>query len=147
MTVVQRNSLGPQLTLTSKIWRQALDARFRPLGLTQAQWLCLLELKRAERALSQSDLALRLGIEAATLVRLLDRMEQRGWIQRMLDNKDRRTKRIALTEQAHGIASRVQHVADRFREELLAGIPQEELQICSRILNLIYDRELGQLNP
>ncbi len=72
-------NIGQQMNMASKVWRQALDARLKPLGLTQAQWLCLLELRRAESPLTQNDIAGRLGIEAATLVRLLDRLEQRGW--------------------------------------------------------------------
>ncbi len=138
----KKMNIGQQMHMASKVWRQALDARLKPMGLTQAQWLCLLELRRAVEPLAQNDIAGRLGIEAATLVRLLDRLEQRGWVTRVMDNQDRRSKRVLLTRQAIETADRVEEEAARLRLQLLDGLHPEELAVCSKVLKHIHDQAL-----
>jgi DNA-binding MarR family transcriptional regulator len=76
----------------------------------------------ANGGLSQSDLADTLGIERARLVRLLDRLEKRGLLQRLASAKDRRAHALQLTpegqrvyKQAHKLAA--SHEA-RIRESL-----------------------------
>ena len=49
------------------------------------------------KGLSQADVAQRLGIERARLVRLLDRLEKRGFTQRLPSPTDRRSHVLRLT--------------------------------------------------
>lgn len=144
---MQNKTLGQQLASTTKVWRHVLDARLQPLGLSQAKWLCLLELIRADEELTQSELAQRLGIEPATLVRLLDRLEAHGWVVRQADIHDRRSKRIRLTERSRAIAIKVQQTADDLRVELVRGIPAEDMAICSQVLSMIDQRARILLSP
>ena len=53
----------------------------------------------ANSGLSQADLAERLGIERARLVRLLDGLEKRGLIRRRASPRDRRSHALSLTRE------------------------------------------------
>ena len=64
------------------LWREIIDRRLEPLGLSAARWQPLVVLYRADEPLTQSMLAAALEIEAPTLVRLLDRLDRDGWIER-----------------------------------------------------------------
>ncbi|MBV8047697.1 MAG: MarR family transcriptional regulator [Paludibacterium sp.] len=123
-----------------KNWRSTLDARFRPFGLSQARWHVLLKLLRASQSLAQCDLAERVGIEPASLVRLLDALEHEGLVRREADPQDRRAKRITLTEAGRALALELAAIADVMREELLGSIPPEALAQTIEVLESLQRR-------
>src|SRR3954452_18189714 len=96
----QQEQFGPLVHGVARAWRQKLDHRLQPLGLSQAKWRTLLHLSRADAALTQSQIADRLGIEEPTLVNLLHRLERTGWITRKTSSHDRRCKTVHLCMRA-----------------------------------------------
>ena len=56
-----------------------------------------------EGEISQVKLAEFIGVEGPTLVRILDRMEQKGWIKRKVSSRDRRQKLISPTKKVEGV--------------------------------------------
>jgi len=126
--------LAELLSAAPRAWRRALDERLQPLGLSQAKWLALLHLARAGGRLPHGELAARIGIESATLVRLIDRLERDGWVTRTPDPADGRGKRVALTRRAQALSARLERTAGALRTELLADIPVEDLAAAIRVL-------------
>ncbi len=131
------DSFGFLLAETARIWRSKLNQRLKPLGLSQAQWVALVHLCRAEQAMTQTALAERIGIEGPTLVRLLDRMARDGWIVRHESSRDRRSKTVHLTGQAQAVLKDIETTAAQLRKELLRGIPASELERCAGVLRRI----------
>src|SRR5690348_3214881 len=80
-------------------------ARGRPFGLTRAQWQILAHLQRHE-GINQSGLAEIIELEPVTVGRLVDRMEEAGWVERRADPGDRRAHRLFLTERARPMLER-----------------------------------------
>lgn len=128
-----------ELGKVARRWRTRLDARLRTVGLTQARWVALLELSRAD-GLNQRDLADTLGIEGPTLVRLLDGLESQGLIERRSCPDDRRAKRVHLTAAADPLLLEIRTIADSTRRELLAGIARGDLYVARRVLAQIAER-------
>src|SRR5207248_7479039 len=93
-------TFGPLLHGTARAWRQKLDQRLKPMGLSQAKWRTLLHLSLADAALTQSEIASRLGVEEPTLVSLLHRLERAGWVSRKTAPHDRRCKTVHLGNRA-----------------------------------------------
>ncbi|OBS09535.1 MarR family winged helix-turn-helix transcriptional regulator [Acidihalobacter prosperus] len=131
---------GGQLSETARVWRNKLDQRLRPLGLSQAKWMAILYLSKQGDGLMQRELANLLGIEGASLVGLLDRMAHDGWIERREHPEDRRCKSVHLTEQAHAVSREIKAVAGALRRELLDGLSPDEIQCCTRVLAHIKQR-------
>jgi len=125
---------------TARSWRNRLDQRLRPLGLSQAKWRVLLHLDRAKDDLTQKALSARLGIEGPSLVRLLDRMEADGWVERRAAPADRRAKTIHATVKAAETIREITRVAATLRGELLSGIPAKDLDTASGVLQRIKHR-------
>ena len=140
MSQLNSEAIGPLLHGTARAWRLKLDARLRPMGLSQAKWRTLLHLSIASDPLTQSEIAARLGIEEPTLVTLLHRLERDGWIARRNASHDRRCKTVHLGKRAHLIIARINATAAKLRHELLADIPASELKICMRVLAAIRDK-------
>ena len=128
--------LGPLVGETGRLWRYALDERLQPFGLSQARWLVLLQLSR-EDGLIQKDLATRCGVEAPTLVGLLDRMAEDGWITRRESSVDRRSKTVHLTPKAQEGIKQILTTAAELRRVLLAGIAPKDVACCVAVLEQI----------
>jgi len=138
--MAKKETLGFLLSETARIWRTRLDQRLRPLGLSQAKWRLLVYLEMADCELTQRALSERLGIEGPSLVRLLDRMEADGWVERRLAPADRRAKTIHATARAVDTIRDIDRVAAGLRRELLADIPAQELALVSDVLQRIKRR-------
>lgn len=118
--------------------RFAMDDRFKPLGVTDATWRTLFFLRQDDGA-SQKQLALTMGIEGPSLVRLLDQLETKGFIERRTDANDRRSKTIHLTDHAHSLLADLDKVAKSVRGDLMAGISEQDLAICVKVMEQILE--------
>lgn len=132
-----KEQLGMAIGETARYWRTRLNERLRPLGLSQARWMVLLHLSKRGDGVVQKDLAEWLSIEGPTLVRILDRMTEDGWIERRESSTDRRAKTVHLTEQSNAIIKKINKVAAQLRSELLADIDPADIEACMRVLTQI----------
>jgi MarR family transcriptional regulator for hemolysin len=133
-------TFGQLLHGTARAWRQKLDERLKPMGLSQAKWRTLMHLSMARDALTQAEIAARLGVEEPTVVTLLHRLERENWITRTNSALDRRCKMVLLGHRAQRVIAEINSSADTLRHELLAHIPKSDLQLCMKVLARIKDR-------
>ena len=79
-------------------------------------------------AMSQQDLAARLGLEKSTVSRLAGGLEARGWLIRERDPANRRYYRLRLTGDGRDAAQRVGQSLRHHHEKLLADLSPTELE-------------------
>lgn len=129
-------SVGFYLYDAARLMRRDFDRRAKTVGLTRAQWSVLAHLARNEGS-NQAAIADYLDVEPITLVRLLDRLEEAGWIERRMDPNDRRARRIHLTEKAHPIIDKMHDLAAETREVMLAGLdPAARAQFLEALIRI-----------
>jgi len=109
----------------ARLLRTAYDRRTKALGLTRSQWWVLNHLYFNE-GISQSELADLLDIEKATLGRLLDRLEAKGWLERRAVRGDRRIKRVYLTGEVQDLMRSLREIAADVRADALDGLDEAE---------------------
>jgi DNA-binding MarR family transcriptional regulator len=114
-------NFGFILNDVARLMRTTFDRRVKPLGLTRSQWWVLNHLFRND-GVTQSELADILDVKKATLGRLLDRMEQKGWIRREGHAGDRRAKRVFLTDEVEPAIKAMRAAAAETRREALSGL-------------------------
>ena len=114
-------NFGFILNDVARLMRTTFDRRVKALGLTRSQWWVLNHLFRND-GVTQSELAEILEVEKATLGRLLDRMEQKGWIRREGHADDRRAKRVFLTEDVEPSIKTMRAAAAEVRRESISGL-------------------------
>jgi MarR family transcriptional regulator, transcriptional regulator for hemolysin len=137
MFPVDSETIGPLLHGAARAWRLKLDERLKPMGLSQAKWRTLLHLSIAPDALTQKEIAARLGIEEPSLVTLLHRLEEDGWVTRRSAPHDRRCKLVQLGRRAQSVITQINAAAAELRHELLADISASELHTCIQVLSRI----------
>lgn len=113
-------NFGFILNDVARLMRITFDRRVKALGLTRSQWWVLNHLFRNNGA-TQSELADILEIEKATLGRLLDRMEAKGWIRRQEHSTDRRAKCVFLTDEVEPAVKTMRAAAADLRRDALAN--------------------------
>ena len=133
-------TLGPLLHGTARAWRLKLDERLKPMGLSQAKWRTLMHLSLAGDALTQAEIAARLGVEEPSVVTLLHRLEKEGWIIRRGSPHDRRCKMVLLGRRAQDVISQISAEAEKLRQELMENISAADLRTCMRVLTQIYEK-------
>src|SRR5436189_6450788 len=100
-------TFGHLLHGTARTWRQKLDERLKPMGLSQAKWRTLLHLSLAQDALTQAEIAARLGVEEPSVVTLLHRLEREGWVTRKSSPHDRRCNMVLLGRRAQRVIAQI----------------------------------------
>jgi len=136
----EREAFALHLGRVSRGWRARLDGRLRHTGLTQARWSTLLHLSLSGGGVTQRELADLLGVEGATIGRILDALEKQGLVERRPVDGDRRAYHIHLTAAAQPILKEINRIAASLRRELLGGISAQDLRRCVAVLQSIDER-------
>src|SRR5215470_9593534 len=109
-------SFGFVLHETARLLTKRFDQRAKFLGLTRAQIQVLAYLVSHE-GINQAGLAELLEMEPISLARLIDRMEQAGWVVRRPDPKDRRAWLLFVTDKVQPVFARMIEVGLEVRAE------------------------------
>jgi MarR family transcriptional regulator for hemolysin len=123
---------GFRIARIARRLRQAVDGELRAYGLTEATWRPLVYVARLGAGVRQKELAIALGIEGPSLVRLLDGLERRGLIERREDGADRRARGIYLTAAGRALERRVAKVSNAVQRRVLAAVAPADLAACER---------------
>jgi DNA-binding MarR family transcriptional regulator len=121
------------------------EATSSGLNLTMTQCKVLIYLHR-NQGISQVRLAYLTDTDPMTLVRILDRMEHDGWVERRQDPSDRRARQLFMREAAEPVVREVWRIADRARAASLGGLGEEEREVLVGLLARIH-QNLTNLLP
>jgi MarR family transcriptional regulator, transcriptional regulator for hemolysin len=107
-----------------------------PLNLAQAKALVRLE---KNEGVSQARLAELAEVDAMAMVRILDRMEAEGLLERRPDPADRRARCLYLTAKAKPILSEIWRLSEEIRAEIFAAVSKAEREQFMDVLERLYD--------
>src|SRR6201996_4131615 len=134
-----RDNYAPLVARVARQWRRAVDRHLQPFGLTEATWLPLVYLARADAPMRQKDLAAALTLDGSSVVRLLDSLQTAGLIERREEDGDRRAKIITLTSPARTIIEQVEAASRQVRNAALAGLSDQELGQAIHLLDHVLE--------
>jgi MarR family transcriptional regulator, transcriptional regulator for hemolysin len=116
---------------------QRFEVRAREISLNLAQCKVLVRLEKNE-GVSQARLAELTEVDAMTMVRILDRMEADGLLERRPDPADRRARCLYLTPKAKPLLDQIWRMSEATRAEVFAGIGKEEREVLIDVLERIH---------
>ncbi|WP_129778048.1 MarR family winged helix-turn-helix transcriptional regulator [Peristeroidobacter soli] len=120
-----------------RLYTKRFEMLAQELSLTLAQCKALFNLAR-NQGISQKRLAEICEIEPMTLVRILDRMEADGWVERRPDPNDRRARTLYVTSGATPILEQIDKLSAQMRAEALAGLNAEQRNQLMGLLEHVY---------
>jgi MarR family transcriptional regulator for hemolysin len=133
------NSIGFIVNRTAKTYVKALDSELREkVGVTFGQWKVLVMLSMQD-GITQKEIANKLGLEAATLIPIIDKMEKQGFIIRQVDEADRRNNRIYRTEKSEALWDQMIECAIKIRKISVKDISEKQVTIMRDSLEKICE--------
>ena len=123
--------------------QKKLMEQLKVTGLTLGQPKVLDYLKDHDGA-SQKEIAAGCLIEAGSLTSILNRMEEKGLIERKMLNGNRRTFHIFMTESGKKNQKLVEETFEKIEETALNNVSEEEQKVFMEIFLRIY-RNLAEI--
>jgi len=117
-----------------------LDQIVSRLGISQAQASVLLVLKGTGHPLPLSKLARYLVQEAQSVTSLVDRLEQRGLVRRVPDQRDRRVIHVELTEHGHETFDQIFPAAWKACNDVFGDLSSKELAQFASVATKVRNR-------
>lgn len=119
-------------TVTEMLERALSEASGGELALSQVKLLLLVG--SPHRQFKVTDVAEFLGVTNAAASRAIDRLVQRGLIDRTVSKEDRRAVDLALTPESEAVLARFKEVRDRELRRVLGDHPPEALDTVASLL-------------
>jgi DNA-binding MarR family transcriptional regulator len=107
--------------------------RLREIGLDSREvmlfWNVAMHEGRSQRALADA-----LGLPSSRVVGLVDELERQGWLERRMNERDRRARALHLTGEGHRTLDRIMELAIAHEAELSAGLTSGERRSLADLL-------------
>jgi DNA-binding MarR family transcriptional regulator len=131
-------SPGRLLRRIHKLLVTRVDSLFDDEQLTVVQWTAL-KLVRDGVATTAGELARSVGIATGATTRLIDSLEEIGYIKRDLSSSDRRVVRLVLTKSGEAKHAERVPVMVASWNEILADFKKQEAEQLIRLLTKLHD--------
>lgn len=121
------------------------NARVREHGLTRSQWQLLYSLYKQDGQ-TQSDLADSLSMAKPPLGKIVDRLQEHGWVTRKEDPTDRRAKRVFLTDKVYPLIEPLEHIVSDIGETATEGFSARDRKALNVLLGRVHANLVNAVN-
>ena len=122
----------------TRSFTKKLNERLVEIGLYHSQWVIVYYLKQFGPS-TLVEISHYIDVEKPTISRTVDRLEKSQLIEK-IPSKDRRTRRIQLTEKGNQVYIEAKQVVDAFEEKLMEGILESDMRTTLRTIQLLKEK-------
>lgn len=130
----------------TKVHRCVIEHALNDTGVYRSQHQILMYVSQNPNV-SQKDIAKLHGVSSASIAVSLKKLEQGGYIRRIVDQKDNRVNQICITEKGNRIVSDSFTIFRHMEECMFEGFSEEEFIMMGRLLDRIYANLKRELHP
>src|SRR5476649_486646 len=130
------SAMGLLIGRTNGLKDRLLDKYLESYDVTAAQFKVLIIIAQYEVD-TPAELCRHLSLDSGSMTRMLDRLEQKGFLARQRSEADRRQVQLMLTEEGQKLADRLPHIGADAMNELAGAISPDELKTLELILKKI----------
>ena len=131
-------SVTKRIIFMARRTQLCIGERLSKLGITAAEEPFFMAIQRNAGA-TQEELTALVGVDKAATARAIRSLENKGYLVRKQDDKDRRQNRVYPTAAVLGIGDSLHQELLRLNDELVSGLSEEQLQVLSEALSVIED--------
>ncbi len=114
------------------------DADLKRYHLTLAQSRVFAFLHQSGGQATQKEIELFLEVSHPTVVGIVSRMEQNGYVTCWMDEQDKRNKIVKLTRQAEGLGMDMKHNIFANEQKMLSSFSEDDIERLREMLLTIY---------
>ena len=122
---------------TASLLAQKGAGRFRQYDLTVAQFNVLFALKYKGQRISQADLSKRLVVTRASVTSVLDKLEEKGLVERQNIPDNRRAYHIELTPEGEELLDHVEPLYRKDIQEVMQGFNDAQCRVLIQALERV----------
>jgi MarR family transcriptional regulator for hemolysin len=134
---VLRLQLTGALLQVGRRWRQVSHDVVTVYGVSAACATALIFIGRLGEGVNQAALAEQIGIEGASLVRLIDQLSDAGLVRRERGTTDRRARTLWFTEQGRELTETIEAELVGLRASVLKDISRQDLEATLRVFHAL----------
>ena len=134
--LILSESLGTQLNLIARSIRLELEKQLASEEITPSQWMMMMALEENDHQV-QSDLGKKLNLDNATITRIVDKLAERGFLERNQAKDDRRAQIVSLTDKGKKKCKKYSKIGDYVNQRASIGIPETERKKLMSLLTKI----------
>lgn len=138
MTFRLRNSLGFILNRTNTKMKNNLLHYLKDYDVTPEQW-AVLNCLWDQDGISPKELAELTSKDQPTTVRMLSKLEKKGFITRQVNPDDNRAYFIYLTSKGKELEDKLYPLAFKALDKAIKGIEKKQIEEVKSVLNKIFD--------
>lgn len=132
------NSIGYLIRRSEQLGTAALEPVFAAYDITKTQWSALVAL-HFDRASTCAEIARDLGHDKGATTRVIDTLEERGWVIRTRGEEDRRVVRITMTPAGEAITAAVRDAVIAIWNDWLRDWKDSDVNDLIRLLGQLRD--------
>ena len=129
---------GAVISITSRGRLIFLNDRLRKLGLSARQFPVLMLLYR-EQNIMQETLVRHYHLDKGTIARAVKKLEDAGYIRRIIDPDNRRAVRLFLTEKGEQVAPVLHAINHEWEEQVCTGLSQTERETLTTLMRAVAE--------
>lgn len=133
------NSIGKLISYSNRIYQRHLSKRLKEIqfgtGAHQSYLIAVLK----QPGLTQEQLTSEVKFDKATTARSVKQLEESGYIERRVDERDRRSYRLYPTEKAKELEPELYGVLADLNEQLTRHLTMEEREQLALLLEKLYE--------
>jgi MarR family transcriptional regulator, transcriptional regulator for hemolysin len=125
--------LTRDLLMTGRLWRKMAREAAARHGMSEAASAPLIWIERLGENVRQNALADAIGIEGASLVRLIDELQGSGLVTRQPDPSDRRANVVSLTPRGREVVTEVNDDIQGLRQQIFENVSPADIEATGRV--------------
>jgi DNA-binding MarR family transcriptional regulator len=139
-SIVVDNAIGFWIHRVYQATRNEMFRLFREIGedVTPEQWAVLIRLWEQDGR-TQSELSDATFRDRPTMSRILDGMQERGYLERAVDARDSRVRIVTLTRRGRALQKKLVPVVQGLVERAVAGIADRDLVTTRATLRKMFE--------
>ncbi|BCI78316.1 HTH-type transcriptional regulator MhqR [Vibrio cholerae] len=126
-----------RLRQTNGIWKTKLDQVFDGFGLSCIEFDILATIRRNDREITPTELYQTLMLSSGAISTRIEQLVQRGLVQRVASEEDRRSCKVTLTEQGITLVDQALNAHVTNMNRMLAVLTEQEQRQLEQLLKKI----------
>lgn len=126
--------------ISTHVFSQRMQAEGRDL--TPVQFAAL-DAIIANPGIDQASVAARIAYDRATIGGVIDRLEQKGYVERTISRRDRRAREVRATKLGQKEFDAILPIVEALQNDVLAGLNDPEKELFRTLAQKVIDYDAG----
>ena len=127
------HSLGKWISILYRYGQSYVSKKLEEYNIGCGQHVILLTLLR-NGGISQEELAGHLKIDKGSIAKSIKKLEDEGYIEKMIDSDDKRAYKVFLTQKALDVMPQIQAALSSWEEIIVSDLSENEKQMVEQMM-------------